>query len=105
MIKKELSKFVDEINNTSRNSVLIGELSSILTQNGYIIGQNELFKWLRNNGYLIKRGERKNMPTKYSLDLKLFEIKSVFVYSSNKIAKTPKCTVKGQKYFIKKFCK
>jgi anti-repressor protein len=47
----------------SDSSILIGELAKLLKQNGIDIGQNRLFEWLRNNGYLIKNGERRNMPT------------------------------------------
>ena len=49
----------------STTSILIGDLAKLIKQNGYDIGQNRLFKWLRNNNYLIKFGERKNMPHKW----------------------------------------
>lgn len=48
---------------TSKSSILTGDLAKLIRQNGYNIGQNRLFEWLRNNGYLIKNGERRNMPT------------------------------------------
>lgn len=48
----------------SDTSILIGELAKILRQNGVKTGQNKLFQWMRNNGYLIKRkGSDWNMPT------------------------------------------
>ena len=48
----------------SENSILVGELAKLLKQNGVDVGQNRLFKWLRNNGYLIKKsGESYNLPT------------------------------------------
>lgn len=60
---------------TSSNSCLVGELAKIISQNGYEIGQNRLFKWLRDNGYLIKKkGESFNLPTQYSMDLGLMEV-------------------------------
>ncbi|EIS9402294.1 TPA: Rha family transcriptional regulator, partial [Clostridioides difficile] len=40
---------------SSDNSILVGELAKLLRQNGIDTGQNRLFDWLRNNGYLIKR--------------------------------------------------
>lgn len=49
---------------TSKNSILIGELSKIIKANGYDIGQRRLFSWMRDNGYIIKM-KRKN--TLYSL--------------------------------------
>src|SRR5690625_7429283 len=48
--------FADAVE-TSRSSVLVGELAKLIKQNGYNIGQNRLFKWLRDNGYLMKRGQ------------------------------------------------
>ncbi|WP_331494496.1 phage antirepressor KilAC domain-containing protein [Clostridioides difficile] len=49
---------------SSDNSILVGELAKLLRQNGIDTGQNRLFDWLRNNGYLIKRkGEDYNTPT------------------------------------------
>lgn len=43
----------------SENSILVGELAKLLKQNGVDVGQNRLFKRLRNNGYLIKKKWRK----------------------------------------------
>ena len=40
---------------TSKSTILIGDLAKILKQNGIDIGQKRLFSWLRDNGYLIKR--------------------------------------------------
>ena len=92
---------------TSKSSVLVGELAKILTQNGVEIGQNRLFKWLRENGYLIKqKGENFNLPTQYSMDLGLFEIKKRTINNpdgSIRTTRTPKVTGKGQIYFVKKF--
>ncbi|HCW2973207.1 TPA: Rha family transcriptional regulator, partial [Clostridioides difficile] len=54
---------------SSDNSILVGELAKLLRQNGIDTGQNRLFDWLRNNGYLIKRkGEDYNTPTQKSVD-------------------------------------
>lgn len=92
---------------TSKTSILIGELAKMLKQNGINIGQNRLFEWLRQNGYLIKRkGTDYNMPTQRSMDMGLFEIKETTINNpdgSIKISKTPKVTGKGQVYFINLF--
>jgi anti-repressor protein len=91
---------------TSKSSILIGDLAKLIRQNGYNIGQNRLFEWLRNNGYLIKNGERRNMPTQRSMELGLFEIKERTINNpdgSIRITKTVKVTGKGQEYFINKF--
>lgn len=49
---------------TSKTSILIGDLAKIIKQNGVEMGQDRVFSWLRDNGYLIKRkGSDFNMPT------------------------------------------
>ncbi len=94
---------------TSKNSVLINELSKILKQNGYDIGQNRLFEKLRNEGYLIKqKGQNWNLPTQKSMEMGLFEVKKTIVNKPNGeiLAKpTTKVTGKGQIYFVNKFLK
>lgn len=92
---------------TSQTSILVGELAKILKQNDIEIGEKRLFKWLRNNGYLIKRnGSDYNMPTQKSVDLGVIEIKERAINNpdgSVRVTKTPKVTGKGQQYFINKF--
>lgn len=88
---------------TSKTSILIGDLAKILKQNGHDIGQNRLFEWLRQNNYLIKGGSRKNMPTQRSMELGLFEVKESAVANpdgSIRITRTTKVTGKGQIYFV-----
>lgn len=92
---------------TTKTSILVGELAKIIKQNGVEIGQRRLFEWLRQNGFLIKRkGVDYNMPTQYSMERELFEIKETSITHSDghvSISKTPKVTGKGQQYFINKF--
>ncbi|EGQ1698953.1 phage antirepressor KilAC domain-containing protein [Staphylococcus pseudintermedius] len=92
---------------TTKTSILVGELAKIIKQNGVNIGQRRLFEWLRQNGYLIKRkGVDYNMPTQYSMERELFEIKETTISHSDghtSISKTPKVTGKGQQYFVNKF--
>nr|DAM18059.1 MAG TPA: repressor domain protein [Caudoviricetes sp.] len=91
---------------TSHTSILIGDLAKLIRQNGVDIGQNRLFGWLRDNGYLIGSGDRRNMPTQRSMDLGLFDIKERTFQNpdgSVRITKTTKVTGKGQQYFITKF--
>lgn len=95
--------FADAVS-ASHTSILIGELAKILRQNGIEIGQNRLFSWLRDNGYLIKRrGTDYNMPTQTAMEKGLFEIKETVISHSDghtSINKTTKVTGKGQQYFI-----
>lgn len=98
--------FADAVS-VSKSSILVGELAKLLKQNGVEIGQNRLFEWLRNKGYLIKRsGTDFNMPTQKAMEMKLFEIKETVVTHSDghtSVNKTPKVTGKGQQYFINVF--
>ena len=91
---------------TSHTSILIGDLAKLIRQNGVDIGQNRLFAWLRDHGYLIGSGDRRNMPTQRAMDLGLFDIKERTIQNpdgSVRITKTTKVTGKGQQYFINKF--
>lgn len=91
---------------TSHTSILIGDLAKLIKQNGVDIGQKRLFEWLRQNGYLIRGGTSKNMPTQKSMDLNLFEVKESTISNpdgSIRVTKTTKVTGKGQVYFINKF--
>lgn len=98
--------FADAVS-TSQTSILVGDLAKIIKQNVVDIGANRLFAWFRDNGYLIKRkGSDYNMPTQYSMELGLFEVKETVITHSDghtSISKTPKVTGKGQQYFVNKF--
>lgn len=97
--------FADAVS-TSKTSILVGDYAKFLRQNGLNYGQNRLFAWMRENGYLISRkGASWNMPTQRSMELGLFEIKETAVQHSDghvTVNKTPKVTGKGQLYFSEK---
>ena len=103
---KPKALFADAVS-TSKTAILIGELAKILKANGIDTGQNRLFKWLREKGYLISRkGTDYNMPTQKSMNLGLFKIKETSITHSDghvTITKTPKVTGKGQQYFTNLF--
>ena len=91
---------------SSETSILIGDLAKLLRQNGINTGQKRLFSQLREQGYLIKSGASKNIPTQRSMEMGLFEIKEgsyVDGNGCNITTKTTKVTGKGQQYFINKF--
>ena len=97
--------FADSVS-AAKSSILIGDLAKLLKQNGVNIGQNRLFEWLRQNGYLIKDGTSKNMPTQRAADMKLFEVKVRTVNNPDGSIRETKTTVvtgKGQVYFVNKF--
>lgn len=97
--------FADAVE-TSKSSILVGDLAKLICQNGVQIGQKRLFEWMRQNGYLMKYGASRNMPMQKYVEQGLFEIKENSIQSPNgnvRLTITPKVTGKGQVYFINKF--
>ena len=102
---KPKALFADAVS-TSNSSILIGQLAKILKQNGVEIGQNRLFAWMREHGYLGKRGSNRNVPTQRAVAQDLFKTKETAVTHADghtTIQITTKVTGKGQQYFINKF--
>ena len=102
---KPKALFADAVS-TSNSSILIGQLAKILRQNGIQIGQNRLFAWMREHGYLGTRGSNRNVPTQRSMELGLFKTKETVINHSDghtTVNITTKVTGKGQQYFINKF--
>lgn len=102
---KPKALFADSVS-ASKTTILIRDLAKILKQNGVDIGQNRLFEWIREHGYLIsKKGSDYNMPTQRSMEMGLFEISETTISKGDTpvIRKTPKVTGKGQRYFVNKF--
>lgn len=99
---KPKALFADAVG-ASNGTCLVGELAKMLRQNGINIGQNRLFAWMRDAGYLGKSGSNFNVPTQKAMDLGLFYIKETAITHSDghvTINRTPKVTGKGQQYFI-----
>ena len=104
-VMKPKALFADAVS-ASETSILVGDLAKLLKQNGIDIGQNRLFRWLRDEKYLMKSGESRNMPTQRAMDLGLFEIKETsrtLPSGEIHVDRTSKVTGKGQTYFINKF--
>lgn len=91
----------------SEDSIPIKNFANILSQNGVKIGQNRLFTYFRENGYLINSpySPRHNTPTQKAMDLKLFTVQERVVLNSGgaRITYTSRLTPKGQQYFLNKF--
>lgn len=105
-LKKQVPKvaFANAIE-ASKSSCLVGELAKILTQNGYTIGQNRLFEWLRDNGYLGTKGEYYNIPNQKYIEQGLFDLKKGVRSGNDGVMHTTvttKVTMKGCRYFINK---
>ena len=97
--------FADAVQ-TSQRSCLVAELAKILQQNGGNIGQNRLFSWMRENGYLCQKGDYYNQPTQNAMELGLFELKKTSITKpdgSVLVTTTTKVSGKGQIYFVNKF--
>ena len=91
----------------SKGNCLIGEVAKLITQNGYKMGQNQFFAWLRKNGYLGTKGERYNVPNqKYVGENGYFYIKKGVRQGNDGVLfniRTPMVTPKGQIFFVNKF--
>ena len=90
----------------SKTDILVGKLAKILKGNGIDMGGTRLFAWLRENGWLMKTGSSRNMPTQKSMELGLFRIKETEITHSDghiTVNKTPKVTGKGQSFFVNLF--
>lgn len=99
--------FADAVS-ASDGTCLVGELAKMMTQAGYPIGQNRLFAKLREDGYLGKSGSNRNVPLQRYVEMGLFKIKETAITHADghvTINRTPKCTGKGQRYFIERYCK
>lgn len=101
--------FADSVS-ASKDSILIGELAKILTDNGVPnMGQNRLFQWMRDNGYLVRRaGTDYNVPTQSAMERGLFTLKETAItHSDGHISTriTTRVSGKGQQYFVNLFLK
>ena len=97
--------FADAVS-VSEQTILVGDLAKLISQNGVSIGQNRLFKWLRENGYLHKSRSQYNRPVQRFVDQGLFKVKESSHANpdgSVRLTFTTKVTGKGQQYFINNF--
>lgn len=97
-------RFANAITECDTN-ILIRDLAKLLKQNGVDTGEKRLYWTLRNDGYLIKSGSDKNMPTQKSMQLGLFFIRETPRISRDGavIDRVAKVTPKGQKYFLNRY--
>ena len=99
---------IDKAVTGNSKSITIGNFANILIQNGRKdLGQNKLFEWFRQNGYLSnKKGLNWNKPTYKATSQNLFEVKEVTIEHNNGFKTTsftPLITSKGQEKFIDLF--
>jgi anti-repressor protein len=58
----------------SEGSILIGQFAKLISDSTFVIGQNKLFQWFRDNNYLCSSGSRYNQPMQKYIDNKYFEV-------------------------------
>jgi len=93
-----------EENNVDEDSYMsISSYAKCLTEIGFKFSRNSLFKWFRDNGYIIKQ-ENQNLPKQVYINQNLFKVRQIAINTSDgiKISLTPYVTLKGKKYFLKK---
>ena len=99
---KPKALFADAVT-ASETSILVRDFAKILKQNGVDIGEKRLYKWLRDNGFIIKNSTE---PTQRAMEMGLFERIERTIQRSNKppvVTSTTRITGKGQVYFTGKF--
>lgn len=85
---------------------LIKEAAVYLTQNGYPVGQNQLFERLRFHGFLGQKGMNYNLPNHRGIELKLFHVKKTVIHTPDgqiKTRNTTYLTGRGLEYFLSFF--
>lgn len=89
----------------SDQEIPIGELAKVICQNDYEIGRIRLFQYLRENRYLISRGDEKNLPRQHVLEAGLFKVKACKFYDRGieKVSLKSMVTPKGQLFFVNHF--
>ena len=85
-----------------RDSLHIGNFAKLIG-----VGQNTMFGWLRQNGYLGKTGSSYNMPVQKYINMGIFTLKENIVTDKfgNSVIypPTPLVTGKGQVYLYNKY--
>ena len=88
----------------SHHAIPIRELADILTQNGFTIGQNQLYKLLRDEKYLSKQKDFWNLPMSSKVKAGYFRVIHKVTRDGRPYRKTL-VTPKGQKHLINKALK
>ena len=100
--------FVDDYTDKPEytNDITLSELAQMICSKGYEIVVKRLCEWMRERKYLYKKSTV-NMPTQYSLNLKLMTVykfdRGIGNDGKLKVRRQTKVTPKGQLYFCEKF--
>lgn len=100
---------IGEAVSSTKGCVEIGDMANILKQNNlFLKGRNSFYEWLREEGFLIRNGPRRNMPSQKAMNLRAMKMVESVAYTDDGkpvITKRPVVTMIGQKYFLKRFGK
>jgi prophage antirepressor-like protein len=97
--------FIAEIE-ASPTTYLVGQAAKLIYQGTkFPIGQNRLFAWLRDHGFLHQIGSRRNTPTQHSLEsgLMVQQVRTVLINDQLRVCPTPRLTGKGLVYLVEHF--
>ena len=91
-------EFANAVATTS--GILVRQFAKLLIDQGFNIGQNRLYAWLRENGYL----NHNNEPYQSTMNMGLFETTETVIGTGRGsfVRITPKITGKGQLHFTEK---
>lgn len=90
----------------SEDCILVRDLAKLITQNGYPIGQNRLYHWLRLHKYLFRQENGDHRPYQDWLEKGLFSLEERTYTDGSDTTHlhfTVRVTGKGQRYFIDGF--
>lgn len=93
----------------AEGSITVSAMAKILASRGYETGEKRFYQQLRDDGYICKTGDNRNLPTSRGMAFKppIFTVdESVYADSQGvqHVAHTTKITPAGQTFFIHKYC-
>ena len=93
----------------AEGSITVSAMAKILASRGYDTGEKRFYQQLRDDGYICKTGDDRNLPTSRGMAFKppIFTVdESVYADSQGvqHVAHTTKITPAGQTFFIHKYC-
>lgn len=89
----------------AEGNILVREMAKILKQHGYDTGEHRLYETLKRDGFIIKTGADRNMPTQKSMNMGLMRITERTIGSGDQtfMRRTATVTGKGQIYFLQRY--
>jgi phage antirepressor YoqD-like protein len=85
-------------------NINVSAFCTYLARKGIRMGRNQMFKWLRENGYISKQKSTWNMPLPKYVGRNLFDVKETFVFVSDEQVPrySPLITPEGMNYLCEK---